>query len=207
MGGHARSLLSACYHRLVNDSAQAERDRMAKELAEAQERNAELQKHLDETATKLLHTVNDRNSLGNQIDLLRDELMRIRARIGETGLADEHSELRSIADYCDRAQQDIAVRYSVIGQRDYFERSARRLRIELEDAKRELDQLSRSIRQQQLMDEEMLGLKERIRRLEEAGDGLLKAMSTSEDSMPYCDWVCMSADAKNNWRKAKEAKP
>ncbi len=126
--------------------AQAERDRMAKELAEAKERNAELQKHLDETATKLLHAVNDRNSLGNQIDLLRDEFMRIRARIAETGLAAEHCELRAIADYCDRAQQDIAVRYSVIEHRDQLERKSTRLLIELSDAN------------------------ERIRRLEEAGD-------------------------------------
>jgi hypothetical protein len=84
---------------------------------------------------------------------------------------------------------------------------ARQLERELAGAKREVEELSRSIRQQQLMDEEILGLRERIRRLEEAGDGLLKAMCISEDSMPYCDWVCMSADAKNNWRKARETRP
>jgi hypothetical protein len=37
---------------------------------------------------------------------------------------------------------------------------------ELADVKQERDELSRIIRQQQLMDEEMLGLKERIRQLE-----------------------------------------
>jgi hypothetical protein len=48
---------------------------------------------------------------------------------------------------------------------------------------------------------------DRIRRLEEAGDVMLNAWLMPEDSMEYCDWVALSADAKAKWHKAKEAKP
>ena len=48
---------------------------------------------------------------------------------------------------------------------------------------------------------------EQIRRLEEAGDGMLNAWLMPEDSMEYCEWVALSADAKAMWRKAKEVKP
>jgi hypothetical protein len=57
---------------------------------------------------------------------------------------------------------------------------------------RELNAANAIIRQQQLLDEENLRLKDRIKRLEEAGD----AMEV------YCDAI-----AANNWNKAKEAKP
>jgi len=50
-------------------------------------------------------------------------------------------------------------------------------------------------------------LQERIKRLEEAGDVMLNAWLMPEDSMEYCDWVALSADAKAMWFKAKEAKP
>jgi chromosome segregation ATPase len=136
---------------------------MDEEILGLRERNAELQRSLDETATKLMHAVNDRNSLGNQIDLLRDEFMRIRARIGETGLAETHCELRSIADYCERAQQDIAICYSVIEHRDQLERKSTRLLIELSDAN------------------------ERIRRLEEAGDAVADGLRT----IVRCDMHCL----------------
>lgn len=49
-------------------------------------------------------------------------------------------------------------------------------------------------------------LRDRIKRLEEAGDAMLNAWLMPEDSMEYCDWVALSADAKAMWRKAKEAK-
>jgi hypothetical protein len=48
---------------------------------------------------------------------------------------------------------------------------------------------------------------ERIKRLEEAGDAMLNAWLMPEDSMEYCDWIALSADAKAKWFKAKEAKP
>ena len=48
---------------------------------------------------------------------------------------------------------------------------------------------------------------DRIKRLEEAGDAMLNAWLMPEDSMEYCDWVALSADAKAMWHKAKEAKP
>jgi uncharacterized protein YdcH (DUF465 family) len=48
---------------------------------------------------------------------------------------------------------------------------------------------------------------ERIKRLEEAGDAMLNAWLMPEDSMEYCDWVALSADAKIKWQLAKEVKP
>jgi hypothetical protein len=36
---------------------------------------------------------------------------------------------------------------------------------------------------------------------------MLNAWLMPEDSMEYCDWVALSADAKAKWHKAKEAKP
>jgi len=72
---------------------------------------------------------------------------------------------------------------------------------------RELTAANAIIRQQQLLDEANLRLQERIKRLEEAGDAMLNAWLMPEDSMEYCDWVALSADAKAMWRKAKEAKP
>jgi hypothetical protein len=63
------------------------------------------------------------------------------------------------------------------------------LMIELAQAKREAHELARIIRQQQLMDEEMLGLKDRIRRLEEAGDKMF----------PWAERV-----GQEFWTKAKE---
>ena len=49
------------------------------------------------------------------------------------------------------------------------------------------------------------GLQERIKRLEEAGDGLLTAMR--DDWSEYVDWIDETTDAISKWSKAKEAKP
>jgi hypothetical protein len=49
-------------------------------------------------------------------------------------------------------------------------------------------------------------LQERIKRLEDAGDAMLNAWLMPGDSMEYCDWVALSADAKAMWYKAKKAK-
>lgn len=72
---------------------EAEREKLAMEVAALRTANAglvekvaETQSELDKSARILLETVNDRNRIGAQLDLIRDELMRIRARIAETGL-------------------------------------------------------------------------------------------------------------------------
>lgn len=49
-------------------------------------------------------------------------------------------------------------------------------------------------------------LRERVRRLEEAGDSLLAAMLTPE-SEDYSSWACKQADARNGWTAAREAHP
>ena len=70
---------------------------------------------------------------------------------------------------------------------------------------RKLNGSNKIIRQQQLLDEENLMLKERIKRLEDAGDVLF------ENSYPSMWDLPSAADQKltdqSNWLKAKEAKP
>ena len=61
--------------------------------------------------------------------------------------------------------------------------------------------------QRKVIQREVPLLLERIKRLEAAGDAMLNAWLMPEDSMEYCDWVALSADAKAMWYKAKEAKP
>ena len=57
------------------------------------------------------------------------------------------------------------------------------------------------------LERELNAANERIKRLEEAGDAMLNAWLMPEDSMEYCDWIALSADAKAKWHKSKEAKP
>ena len=57
------------------------------------------------------------------------------------------------------------------------------------------------------LERELNAANERIKRLEEAGDAMLNAWLMPEDSMEYCDWIALTADAKAKWYKAKEAKP
>ena len=57
------------------------------------------------------------------------------------------------------------------------------------------------------LERELNAAQQRIKRLEEAGDAMLNAWLMPEDSMEYCDWIALSADAKAKWYKAKEAKP
>ncbi len=57
------------------------------------------------------------------------------------------------------------------------------------------------------LERELNAANERIKRLEEVGDAMLNAWLMPEDSMEYCDWIALSADAKAKWFKAKEAKP
>ena len=46
--------------------------------------------------------------------------------------------------------------------------------------------------------------KQRIKRLEEAGDKVIKAMRDEEAN--YCEWIALAHDAELGWNKAKEAK-
>lgn len=84
----------------------------------------ELQEHLNINATLLLKMTNERNSLGNQLDLVRDELLRIEARIREAQL-EEHPKLADVVSYCQRAQQDIKTLFTPIEERDRLGRCLR----------------------------------------------------------------------------------
>ena len=46
---------------------------------------------------------------------------------------------------------------------------------------------------------------DRIKRLEEAGDKVIKAMR--DEVANYCEWIALAHDAELGWNKAKEAKP
>ena len=74
---------------------------------------------------------------------------------------------------------------------------------QLKQANEHLNESNKIIRQQQLLDEENLMLKERIKRLEDAGDVLF------ENSYPSMWDLPAAADQKltdqSNWLKAKEA--
>jgi DNA repair exonuclease SbcCD ATPase subunit len=78
---------------------------------------------------------------------------------------------------------------------DVFEtdRSIKRhLAQQIEKLKRELNAANSIIRQQQLLDEENLGLRQRIKRLEAAGDAMAEYLASGVDV--------------DNWTAAKEAK-
>ncbi len=107
-----------------------ELDRLRTANAALLEEVERYKQELDMSAANLLQTVNDRNRIGVQLDLIRDELMRIRARIGETGLIPDHPELSSIAGYCERAQADIAVLCTPIQERDRLDRELLKTRNE-----------------------------------------------------------------------------
>ena len=73
------------------------------------------------------------------------------------------------------------------------------LRKVAQDIERELNAANAIIRQQQLLDEENLRLKERIERLEEAGDAMEAWLRDERlNAVQY---------TVSKWRKAKEAKP
>ena len=69
------------------------------------------------------------------------------------------------------------------------------------------DKPSWEVKELRLIALEVRKREDRIKQLEDAGDAMLNAWLMPEDSMEYCDWVALSADAKAKWHKAKEAKP
>ncbi len=69
---------------------------------------------------------------------------------------------------------------------------------------RELNAANAIIKQQQLLNEENLRLKDRIKRLEEAGDALCENSNPSRWDSP-ADAARKLAE-QSNWNKAKEAK-
>lgn len=82
----------------------------------------------------------------------------------------------------------------------YFNPGPSRLCDLARELERELNSANAAIRQQQLLEEDNLRLKDRIKRLEEAGDRLLwMAPPGLKGSKAVC--------AKEAWAKAKETKP
>lgn len=83
-------------------------------------------------ARKPIETCQNCHQLGVQLDLIRDELRRIEARILESEFS-EDPRLSNILEYCRRSQRDIPTFYSVIGERDRLEAENLKLRITVED--------------------------------------------------------------------------
>lgn len=106
--------------------------KLERELAEA---NAKM----DETATNLVIALNRANSNGVQLDLIRDELKRIRARILESKFSND-PYLSNIVSYCTRSQEDIATTYSVIGERDKLEKQLTAHKAALEKCEKALSE-------------------------------------------------------------------
>lgn len=123
------------------DACRAQRDKLRAEVERLKAANADIQASLDSTATKLVAAVNSRNSIGVQLDLVRDELLRIQARIREEGLEDK---LSAILLYCDRAQKDIAVGYTPIDERDANARKITALLIEVDLLKAKVEKAYRA---------------------------------------------------------------
>ena len=68
----------------------------------------------------------------------------------------------------------------------------------------ELNEANSIIRQQQLLDEENLRLRQRIKRLQEAGDKMASILKSTREhwySSDQCEVVAF------DWKEAKEAKP
>ena len=87
----------------------------------------------------------------------------------------------------------------------YFNPGPSRLCDLARELERELNSANAAIRQQQLLEEENLRLKDRIKRLEEAGDALYENSDpTRWDSLQAAN---RKLDQQEEWRKAKEAKP
>ena len=55
------------------------------------------------------------------------------------------------------------------------------------------------------LERELTTAQDRIKRLEEAGDNVIKAMR--DEVANYCEWIALAHDAELSWNKAKEAKP
>lgn len=112
-------------------------DSLVHKLEDAEERISQLERELEE-ARKHTKTCQSCHSIGVQLDLIRDELKRIEARILESGLS-EDPRLSNILEYCRRSQRDIATFYSVIGERDRLEAENLKLRIKVEDQRAALE--------------------------------------------------------------------
>lgn len=79
---------------------------------------------------------------------------------------------------------------------------------------RELNAAKATIRQQQLLDEEILRLRERVKRLLgaiEFADEFIAMLQVGEEDMEQRDWIRAVADARTAYvcakQSAKEAKP
>ena len=97
----------------------------------------QLERELEE-ARKHTKTCQSCHSIGVQLDMIRDELKRIEARILESEFS-EDPRLSNILEYCQRSQRDIATFYSVIGERDRLEAENLKLRIKVEDQRTALE--------------------------------------------------------------------
>ena len=114
-------------------------------------------------------------------------------------------DVQELAKFMVELSQQLEVELNTaIVNEAFAENKVYMLEKQLKQANEHLNGSNKIIRQQQLLDEENLMLKERIKRLEEVGDVLF------ENSYPSMWDLPAAADQKltdqSNWLKAKEAK-
>ena len=114
-------------------------------------------------------------------------------------------DVQELAKFMVELSQQLEVELNTaIVNEAFAENKVYMLEKQLKQANEHLNESNKIIRQQQLLDEENLMLKERIKRLEDAGDVLF------ENSYPSMWDLPAAADQKltdqSNWLKAKEAK-
>ena len=114
-------------------------------------------------------------------------------------------DVQELAKFMVELSQQLEVELNTaIVNEAFAENKVYTLEKQLKQANEHLNGSNKIIRQQQLLDEENLMLKERIKRLEDAGDVLF------ENSYPSMWDLPAAADQKltdqSNWLKAKEAK-
>ena len=114
-------------------------------------------------------------------------------------------DVQELAKFMVELSQQLEVELNTaIVNEAFAENKVYMLEKQLKQANEHLNESNKIIRQQQLLDEENLMLKERIKRLEEVGDVLF------ENSYPSMWDLPAAADQKltdqSNWLKAKEAK-
>jgi hypothetical protein len=68
-----------------------------------------------------------------------------------------------------------------------------------------MDAICYAVCEGQKLEEKLNAANDRIKRLEEAGDGLLAALK--DDWSEYVEWINESTDAVGKWNRAKESKP
>lgn len=164
----------------------------------------QLERELGE-ARKHTKTCQSCHSIGVQLDMIRDELKRIEARILESEFS-EDPRLSNILEYCRRSQRDIPTFYSVIGERDRLEAENLKLRIKVEDQRAALEATknesedrnqqwaAKSIYASQL-EQEMANINSQLTSAKSALEKAREALNAQKDTMHAMGFDCIPVES------------